>query len=173
MPYTQEQLQLYNTKPIDAVQYSTMQFSNPIIGVKRLVAAGPNGPFTNKSFMVNGVLEEFQCVAAEVPDVTSQATTDLSLGTIKLGRVASQMRAYLNEIGRFALIPEDKVIECKLAIYSTTQSEPIYERVVYVGENGISINENDVNITLEFDNPSKARFTPFYDTEVYTGLRFA
>ena len=173
MPYSQEQLEIYNVKPSGVVQYNTMQFYNPIVGYKRLLASGPNGPYANRSFSVDGVEHEFECVRADVPDTTTQDPTDVRLGTVKLARAATQMREYMSQISKFAITPEDKVIECVLSIYSSRDTEPMYTRKVYVGSDGISIDENDVNINLEFDNPSKSRFGPFYDITEYTGLQFA
>lgn len=171
MPYSDAQLMMYNTKPANRPYYNTIELYNVHIGYQRLVQSGPNGPY--KPIMLldhEGVAREFKPVAASIPDTSIQDPSSNVLCVIKLGRVASQAIHWLNVIARDAKNPDEKVITCRVSLYQGLMTSPISSRLVYVGEDAITINESDVNITLEMENPAKIAFGPYYDPAIWDGL---
>lgn len=172
MPYTNEQLQRFNQRPANTPKYNTIQFYNAIAGYKRILVAGSNGPYFDKDFMVSGQMETFQAVSCEIPDVTSQDTDSNNVGSIRFGRIGTDVVEYLQAIDSGVLIPSDTVIEVRLALYEGESTTPMFERIVYVGKDGVSIGSQSVSINLQVDNPAKIQYVPFYNTDDYIGLEF-
>ena len=172
MAYTEEQLRRYNTKPSNSQSYSTVEFYNEIAGYRRIVAASEFGPYKNMQFDVDGTMQEFIAAIAEVPKVTSQDMNSDTLGSLKFARISTQTREYLQLIIDGALRPADKIISVKLSVYEDPTASPIYTRDVYVGLGGVVIGADDVGVTLEFENPSKVKYTKFYNPSEYTSLQY-
>jgi hypothetical protein len=171
MPYTEQQIRRYYTKPGDVRQYSTITFSNVIAGKKYLLQSGPTGPFRPMNFLLpDGSYEEFLPVAASIPDSTVQKPTDTKLGQVVLARIGTQVRQYIQQIIQNATKTEDKTIEIRIALYDNPASAPIYERNLYAGIDGVTIDGENVTITLEFDNAAKVANNSFYDPEIFDGV---
>lgn len=168
MPYTDEQLAFFNTKPSNIAKFNTVEFSNIIAGQKRILACGTNGPY--KDMVFEGLT--YQAVRCEIPDVTTQDTENNSVGQITFSRIGTETRQYLRLINAGIVVPADAVIDVTIRIYQEGITNPIYERKVYVGQNGISIDQENVTVSLQVDNPSKITYIPFYSPDVYTGLVF-
>lgn len=173
MPYSNEQKEFYNKKPPGGTTFSTVTFNNPIAGVKNILACGPNGPYKNMAFNDDGIMNIFQAVAATVPSVSTQDTSSNSLGTIRLARIASQVYEYMNLIVGGTTLLTDRVVTARIRVYRNPVSTPIYDVLLYIGKNGISISEMDVIIKLQFENPARIPYAPFYDAVAeYTGLQY-
>lgn len=172
MPYTDSQKKYYNTKPSIQQIYTTITFSNLIAGDVRIIASDENGPYKPMMFNVNGGFREFLPVAAEAPPVSTQDPLSNDVGTLKLGRVALEMSEYLEEISMNATRFDQKVISVNLSVYENPISEPVYSIDVFAGQDGISINESDVIVKLQYSNPAKNRYAPFYSPEDFIALRY-
>lgn len=170
--YTEEQRRYYNTKPTTEVVYTTIKLTNPIFGVSRLVAADKNGPYIPMRFNDGGTMEEFVPTFAEVPKVAIQDTTTDDVGQIKLAGVAFDANDMIEKIARNADTFAEKVISVTLSVYKNPSLDPIYTVDTYVGIEGISIGDFDVVMRLQFSNPSKTPYAPFYDPDEYKGLLY-
>jgi hypothetical protein len=162
----------YNTRPTKRPQYSAIVLDNVVAGKKYIVASGPNGPYRKMFFNFLGVDREFDPVVAEIPSVVTQDTETDNLGTVTLGRIASQAKDYLQDIRDNAKTPEERVIKVWLLVYEEEYSEEIYSRELYAANNGVTIAETDVSLKLQFENPAKAQFPLFYDPDKYVGLLY-
>lgn len=172
MAYTDSQKLFYNTKPVLSQLYTTMTFENPIAGKVRLLAAGKNGPYKDMMLNENGTMQLFKVVAAEVPKVAAQDPLSNDVGQIKLGRVASQISAYLNKIIKNNKTFDDKVIKIKLAEYEQPNAEPVYSIDVFCGIQGVSIGASDVVIKMQYSNPAKTRNAAFYSPLIFKALSY-
>jgi hypothetical protein len=172
MPYTDSQKQYYNTKPSTQLLYSVITFDNAIAGKRNLLACGKNGPYQEMSFNVNGVMELFTPVYAEVPAVTTQDPLSNDIGIIKLARVSSHMSAYLEQIARGALSFAEKVINVRIAIYEQPIAPPVYVVDAFAGVNGITIGTSDVSVKIQYANTLKSRQAAFYSPQEYIGLQY-
>lgn len=172
MAYTDEQLRRYNTKPDTGYQSTVFLFDNSIAGKKGILVSGINGPYENRSFTLDGELIEFLAVRCNAPQVTAQDTDSNDVGQIEFGRIGSDVRQYLSAIKKGALTPADALISVTMAVYEgvSTTAAPIFSRKMYAGGDGVTMDQNNVTITLSVDNPAKSQYLPFYDPAIYTGL---
>lgn len=172
MPYTNEQKKYYNTKPTLDQVYSTITLSNDVVGTKRILAADSNGPYKSMRFNDGGSMEVFEPVLAEVPKVSAQDTTSNEVGQIKLSGIAFEVNELIEQIAEEADTFDKKVIRVKLSNYKNPSLPPMYEIDVFVGIEGISIGDFDVVMKLQFSNPAKVAYAPFYNPFEYEGLLY-
>lgn len=172
MAYTEAQIRNLYTKPAHVVEYHTFELYNPKAGYARVLAGGPNGPYRSMDFLTEqGTMETFRIARVEMPDTTTQDVNSTELGQINLSRVGYAMMEYLEPIQQFGVKPSDAVITCRIATYINPNSKPIYSQNVYVAENGISLDAENVTLKLQFENPAKIAISKYYDPiKEYTGL---
>ncbi len=164
--YSQSQREYWSKRPANVLQFFTVEFFHPDFGFIRLV----QNQFSDKVFDVDGSPETFQAVAMQVPQVTNQSTDTTKAGTIRFGRIGTQVREALLMITPLGAI--DFSIQVKLRQYEDGITEPIYERRLYVNKNGVNINADSVSVQLSVDNPAKlSNETAFYDPSIWTGLQ--
>lgn len=167
MPYSDEQKQYFIKRPANVLYYEAVQFYHPDFGYIRLVG----NQYKDKAFTIDSSSESFQAVSMEVPTVTNQSTDNTQAGTIIFGRIGVDVRNKLKMI-----TPSGSVnypIEARLLQFrSDDLTGPVYDRTVYVDNDGIVINQDTVNIKLAVKNPAKAtRKDLFYDPAIFVGLQ--
>lgn len=163
--YSDSQRKYWTQKPAGVTKFMTVEFYHPDFGYIRLVA----NQFFNEFFDVDGSQEEFQAVSMEVPQVTNQSTDSTQAGSITFGRIGTSVRSSLMSITPLGAIKYP--ITTTLRQYESGVN--IYQRQLYVGREGISINADSVNVVLSVDNPAKlANEQLFYDPSVWVGLQF-
>lgn len=172
MSYTDEQKRIYNTKDLDARRSLVVLFDNDKAGKKGILASGPNGPWTDRDFEIDGDVISFQAVACEVPQVTQQDPTSTDVGQLRFGRIGSETRAYLTQIKKNSVTPSDALIRVTIAQFDGIYpaATQIFRRDMYAGGDGVTMDQNNVTITLSVDNPAKSQIIDFYDPAIYTGL---
>ncbi len=165
--YSEQQRQYWVKRPANKSnrQYWTVEFQHPDFGFVRLVRND-----INKEFDVDGTIQEFTAVVMEVPKVTNQETDSTKAGTIIFGRIGVEFRKKLLMITPLGAITSP--ITAKLRQYQKDLVLPVYERRLYVGKDGISMTDENVNIRLSIDNPAKlTQELQFYDPSMWVGLR--
>ena len=170
MPYSADHLRMLNTQPGNRVYYETITLKNVIAGEINLLVSGIHGPYKPLNFMQGGLIKTFTPVRAKVPQMSNQDVASNIVCKVQIGRVSSQAYDFLNSILMGALKPADKVIEAVLCVYDSTGSEPIFRRDLYVGADGVSIGQSDIDLTLEIDNPAKSQYAPFYNPTEFFSL---
>lgn len=164
--YSATQREYWTRRPADLIKYDAVVFYHPDFGYIRLVG----NQFQDKMFSVDGILQTFQAVSMEVPQVTNQVTDETKAGTIKFGRIGTDVRHRLMLITPLGGITYP--ITAMLYQYQQGVVEPIYQRRLYVSKSGIRINSDAVTIQLSVDNPSKlTNKSAFYDPELWKGLQ--
>ena len=160
MPYLSEQVEYYNRKPSDVAQYDTVTFEADDIPTIRLVA---NQPF-DKTFQG----QVYRGVKMSVPSVAEQTSETSKQGTLVFGRIGNELIPVLRNRDP---LQSSNPIKATLRLYKEGVTEPIYQRVAYVPNDGISYDADSVNIKLAMDNPSKLSIPSLsYDPTVWRGL---
>ena len=163
----------YNTKlreywakrPGGELNYITVEFNHPDINTVYLV----EDLFNDKDFDVDGVTQTFRATSMSVPKVTDQAEDSSQAGTIVFGRIGLLFRQELLKITPLGSLTS---ITCVLRQYQDSQVTPVYERSLFVGNNGISFDDNNVNVRLAIDNPAKlTKTSQIYDAATWVGLK--
>lgn len=172
MAYTEEQKLRFQTFPANIVYYTTVSFSNPLTDELHILASGENGPYTNKTFNINGVPTEFIPVSCDVPQATDQAD-DNKLGTITFGRVGLEVFQYIDEINSAAVIPSDTIITVTIRQWQSGIEEPIFERACYSNNSGIVFDNDNVNIELATDNNALVGVVAAYLPSDYPGMAYS
>lgn len=164
--YTESQREYWTQRPANVRKDETVEFYHPDFGYIRLVA----NLFNNKDFMVDGVMQTFTAAEMIVPSATDQGVDTTESGSIKFGRVGQRFRDALLRITPAGAIRHG--IRVTLRAYREGVATPIYERVVFVRANGISIGAETVSVALSVDNPAILRNkTRFYDPTIWLGLQ--
>ena len=164
--YSQSQREYWVKRPANVLLFNTVEFFHPDFGFIRLV----EGQYSDKSFDVDGTPELFQAVTMEVPQVTNQRTDSPHAGSIKFGRIGSQIRQKLLMITPLGSI--NNSIQVKLRQYEDGVTAPIYERRLFVNKNGVNIGAETVRVQLSVNNPAKlSNEGAFYNPAIWTGLR--
>lgn len=164
MPYLSEQVEFYNKKPRDIIQYNTVEFSADDLDTVRLVA---NQHF-NKQFYVDGILQTFTAVSMKMPNVSNQNSDTSTQSTLYFGRISNVLLPILRE--RDPLLSHNP-ITATMRMYRSDQDDPIYTLSAYIPKDGITYDGDNVNIKLSADNPSRLGLpTLFYDPAIWTGL---
>tara|TARA_R110000782_G_scaffold72920_3_gene145844 strand:+ start:123 stop:626 length:504 start_codon:yes stop_codon:yes gene_type:complete len=160
--YSTAQREYWTQRPANVLKFDTIDFYHPDNGHIRLVA----DQFSNKT--LNG--DSYQAVAMDLPQVTNQTTDSTKAGTVQFGRIGTQVRQWL-----LAMTPLGAIkypITATLRQFEEGVTLPIYERTLFVDQNGISISSDSVNVKLSIDNPSKlTNKTAFYDPFLWKGLQ--
>mgnify|MGYP003643402267 FL=1 len=160
--YSNAQRKYWAQRPANVLKFDTVDFSHPDNGNIRLVA----NQFSDKT--LNG--DTYQAVAMEFPQITNQTTDSTKAGSIQFGRIGTQVRQWLLAITPLGAIKYP--ITATLRQFEDGVTLPIYERRLFVDQNGISINADSVNVKLSVDNPSKlTNKTAFYDPALWKGLQ--
>lgn len=164
--YSEKQREYWVKRPANVLQFMTLELFHPDFDFIRLVA----NQFSNKTFLVGNDLQEFTAVSMVLPAVTNQETDSTRAGAITFGNLGLNFRRELLKITPFGAIMFP--ITVMLRQYEDGVDEPIYQRRLYVGNNGITISTDNVSIQLSVDNPARlTKQDQFYDPEVWTGLQ--
>tara|TARA_R100000951_G_scaffold91082_3_gene79411 strand:+ start:529 stop:1032 length:504 start_codon:yes stop_codon:yes gene_type:complete len=160
--YSQDQREYWTKRPADILKYDAVDFYHPDFGNIRLVA----NQFSDK--MLDG--KSYQAVSMEFPQVTNQTTDTTKAGAITFGRIGTKVRQKLLSITPLGGIKHP--ITATLRQFQGGVVAPIYERRLFVDQNGISINADSVNVKLSVNNPSKlTNKSAFYDPSLWKGLQ--
>ena len=160
--YSQAQREYWVKRPADILKFDTVDFYHPDFGNIRLVA----NQHTDK--ILGG--SSYQAVAMDFPQVTNQTTDTTKAGSIKFGRIGTSVRQKLLSITPLGGIKYP--ITATLRQFQEGTVEPIYERQLFIDQNGIRINADSVIISLSVDNPSKlTNKSAFYDPALWLGLQ--
>jgi hypothetical protein len=170
MPYTEAHLRMLNTQPGTIARYETITLKNDIAGELNLLVSGVNGPYKAMNFIDDGVVKLFTPVRANVPNTSDQDVSSNVVCRVQIGSVSSQAFEYIMSIIEGSVKPFDKLITARLAVYESSGGDPIFARNLYVGADGISMSQTDVELTLEIDNPAKSQYAPFYNPTEYFSL---
>lgn len=172
MAYTDEHLKRFQTIPADSPLFSTVSFENDNASPLHILVSGKNGPYKNRYFTVDSVPTEFVATSCTIPQVTNQGD-DNNLGGITFGRVGSEAFAFLDAVNKNSRLPSDTVIKITIRKWVSGAVDPIFERVCYADNSGISINSSGVSVDLAVDNPALVTAVAFYDPSEYPGMAYS
>jgi len=162
--YTVEEAEYLNMRPANVIVYNTAEFYHPDFGHVYLV----QDQIFDKQLTVDGVPKTFQATQMKVPDVTAQSTDTTEAGNVNFGNVGLYFREKLAQITPLGAIKYP--IECKIRKHKN--DSVIYERSLYVANDGITIDPDNVSVKLSVDNPAKLTTTAlFYDPALFVGLQ--
>jgi len=160
--YSDAQREYWTKRPADVLKFDTVDFYHPDFGNVRLVA----NQYSDKVLDGNS----YQAVAMDFPQVTNQTTDSTKAGQIQFGRIGTDIRKKLLEITPLGAIKHP--ITATLRQFENGVVSPIYERQLYVDQNGVKINADSVIVQLSVDNPSKlTNKSAFYDPALWKGLQ--
>ena len=160
--YSQEQREYWVKRPADLLKLDTVDFYHPDFGNIRLVA----NQHTDKILDGNS----YQAVSMDFPQVTNQTTDTTKAGSIKFGRIGTNVRQKLLSITPLGGIKYPITVTLRQFQEGTVTA--IYEKELFVDQNGIRINADSVVVALSVDNPSKlTNKTAFYDPKEWVGLQ--
>lgn len=164
--FSELQREYWVKRPSDLLQFMTVEFQHPDFGFIRLV----ENQFTDKTFDVDGTPELFTATTMRTPKVTNQETDTTKAGTIVFGRIGLNFRNTLMKITPLGAITSP--IQVKLRQYQDGVVEPVYERRLYVANDGITITSENVSVRLSVDNPAVlTEEAQFYNPSVWRGLQ--
>ena len=160
--YSQEQREYWTKRPADVLKFDTVDFFHPDFGNIRFVAN------QHSDKILDG--NSYQAVAMDFLQINNQTTDTTKSGTIQFGRIGTQARQKLLSITPLGGIKYP--ITATLRQFQEGITLPIYERQLFVDQNGIRINADSVTIQLSVDNPSKlTNKSAFYDPTLWKGLQ--
>lgn len=160
---TQQRREYLQKRPSNKVSYECVQFSHSAFGDVYLVA----NQFFNKTFSINSVNKEHLPVSMKLPPTTNQVSDPTQAGTIQFGRIGMEFRQKLRSV-----MSSGKLEPILVTLRVFEEATMVYERTLQVANNGISLDEKNVNVRLTVPNYAKVtRKDRIYDPFVFVGLQ--
>lgn len=160
---TQARREYLQKRPGDKISYECVQFSHSSFGDVYLVA----NQFFSKIFTINGLPYDHLPVSMKLPPTTDQVSDPTRAGTIQFGRVGMDFRQKIRQV-----MSSGKLEPIMVTLRVFEENTLTYERTLQVANNGISLDEKNVNVRLTVPNYAKVtRKDRIYDPETFVGLQ--
>lgn len=160
---TQQRREYLQKRPGDKISYECVQFSHSSFGDVYLVA----NQFFAKTFTINNEDKEHQPVAMKLPPTTNQVSDPTQASTLQFGRVGMEFRQKLRGV-----MSSGKLEPILVTLRVFEENTLTYERTLQVANNGISLDERNVNVRLTVPNYAKVtRKDRIYDPSIFVGLQ--
>ncbi len=156
----------WTVKPVDQLQYTTLEFRNASAGVRRFVTAQQEA----KSFQLEstapvdaGLVVEFEPVAFQAPEPEQGAQGGVSLD-IQMGAIGFEAKQYLTQV--FAAWPPTIDVVWRRHLEGVT--EPV--QVFYLQAKPSIIEGVSVAISCSQSNPAGRDISRIYKFDEFPGL---
>lgn len=159
--------QFYNQKPINIIEYTTLEIFHPSMDALRFVRAYTDQTLTLEATAPRdaGLPVVFKALNFTASDPDQGESPDVRI-KIELGRVGSEAKAELKKIREFGFYYPAEVIYRKYL--SDDTSAPVTVFKLYA-DNPV-IQANNVTLTATDDNPNKQDVSDLYTFEIFPGL---